>query len=67
MPTITANRNLKSRSVDRTRLNGGPASIWISRQTHRALREHAARSGQKLQWLADQLIARGLAINAERN
>lgn len=54
------------KSSDRSRLPKGPTSIWISRQTHSALREHAQRTGRKLQWLADRLIKAGLQ-NPELN
>lgn len=47
-------------SADRSRLPGGPTSIWISRRTHQDLRAHSQRTGRKLQWLADHLIHRGL-------
>jgi hypothetical protein len=47
-----------------TRLSGGPASVWISRETHEQLRKAAQRRGQKLQWLADRLIADGIASGA---
>jgi hypothetical protein len=59
-------RTKPKRSSDRSKLPGGPATIWISRNTHRALNHHARSRGQKIQWLADHLIMRGLA-SAELN
>jgi hypothetical protein len=55
------------RKQNRSRLSGGPTSVWISRETHRAMKEHAARRGQKLQWLADELIRRGLSSSPSLN
>lgn len=47
-------------SSDRSKLPDGPATIWISRRTHGELKAHAKRKGKVLQFLADELIARGL-------
>lgn len=36
-------------------------SIWISRETHARLKRLAKHQGRVVQWLADDLIKRGLA------
>lgn len=56
-------RNTKQNksSSDRSLLPGGPASIWISRDTHARLVEHARSRGRKVQWVADQWLAMGVA------
>ena len=45
-----------------SRLPGGPQSVWISRETHRRVKEYATPRGLKLQWAAEDLLKRSLEM-----
>ena len=49
-----------------TQVRKKSTSVWISKETHSAFKATARKEGRVVQWLADDLIRRGLTSNGRK-